>query len=95
MKKKYLIFGGEQYYSSGGAYDYLSFSENEQHAKKIADSFLGKRVYNDEPKDEIFKMYKDIQWVQVYCINTNSVIYTVGEKPYNSGEDGEQKRWLI
>ena len=69
----YLIFGGEERASGGGANDFIeSVVGDEYCAIERAKSMIGATAIisnNDGPV---------IGWVHVYCVTTNEIVHSIG-----------------
>lgn len=77
----YLIFGGEQFYASGGANDFLCMVE-ESKAQLIAWKLIGtkiKYIEDWDPKGE-FAIEQLIEWTQVVT-REGHILHTFG-RPY-------------
>ena len=87
----YLIFAGTSYYASGGANDlYRSDIDNESESVMIASSLMGKTIKCEDGEcliddDDECLCNGEVEWVNVYCTNTNQIIHSNGS-PY--GVDG-------
>lgn len=80
---RYLVFGGEYYYPGRGGDNLLRvFSDGEgelaiQFAKDVTGKFAVTEWWGGE--GDLEECYKfEIEWVQVYDINTKTVIYGDG-----------------
>lgn len=81
----YLIFGGECYYASGGANDLLDKDIDKDTAIEKAKSFLGKNavtyIVPEEDLEWDDEQCHPIEWVHVFDINNNKVVYESDNKP--------------
>ena len=84
----YLIFGGLQYYASGGGYDYLDMELNKSDAIKAAEGMIGKEGVwevaegSDDRDDD---MSYEIEWTHVVDSNNGKVLATFGKNPFGGG----------
>lgn len=61
MIKRYLVFGGDYYYPSGGWNDFQNCFDSELEAKAYADGYKSK--------------HPEFKWVQVVDVQTQEIIY--------------------
>ena len=86
-----LVFGGECYYGSGGANDFL-FSESAQSLDVVierAESLIGMSAIthygDDEPYcDDIIS--HDIEWFHVFDTELSKIVHKSKETPLGGGE---------
>ena len=85
----YLIFGGQRYYASGGANDLIATHDDEGHAIQIATDSIGMRAITRKALPEDAKWdddeYREVEWTQVYSVDSGEVIYESESTPYGTG----------
>ena len=81
----FLVFGGQEYYATGGAYDLLATFEDEQKARNFAASAIGKRVEWDEDVFPDDPSGSPIEWSHVFDTKAGEVIAAFGGKPLGLG----------
>lgn len=82
---KYLVFGGEYYYPSGGGNDLLESFVDLSLAKKYAEEKIGSRVIlrkatEDWDSDDAY----DVEWTHVFCVRTLNILVKFGGFPYGT-----------
>ena len=81
MKKKFLIFGGRNFYASGGANDLIStIPQTEDEAIDYARSLIG-RKYTTERwilPDGHHTVDITVQWSQVFDLEKCEIIFRAG-----------------
>lgn len=70
----YLIFGGKSYYPDGGVGDLLCIKQYENEAMDIAKELV-KRTIIRKPPGYFDEQEFDIDWIQVFCTDKQSIIY--------------------
>jgi hypothetical protein len=82
----YLIFGGEVYYSNGGAYDLITKASDLDQAKELAKKVIGKeaiRRYIDPELDGWSGPdYYTVSWSQVFDCETGKIVFEAGQEPF-------------
>ena len=78
MKKRYLIFAGQEFYANGGANDLISSTaQNKTEAIHYANGLIGKYfAILDEDGDEYAE--SAIEWVHVFDLVECDIIHRVG-----------------
>lgn len=86
----YLIFGGQSYYSHGGANDLIGINKDKDKAISAAKQFIGKyavtRLAKTEDLDWDNGEGHDIEWVQVYGVLELDFIYQSDSLPYGDSK---------
>ena len=76
---RFMIFGGECYYASGGAYDLIETCADEEEALEKAKAWIGKALYHGNPSqediDNDYAYSTPIEWIQVYDCKEHKVIW--------------------
>jgi hypothetical protein len=72
----YLIFGGECFYASGGANDFIESHSNKGAAISRAKEIIGMKALTKDGCGY------EVCWSHVYDVNANSVIYKSDIKPH-------------
>jgi len=81
----FLIFGGERYYASGGANDYIDCRDTINDAKAFAENLIGDRaIYercgrNGDPDMGIGCW---IEWAHIMDAKTGLIVERFGGRPY-------------
>ena len=75
MKKKFLIFCGQEFYANGGANDLMSVMDNEKKAIQHAKELIGKSFSTNFWGD----LEMPIEWVQVFDLEMCEVIVKDGK----------------
>ena len=79
----FIIFGGQSYYASGGANDILGFAKKSNEAIEKANSYVGMKAVREDPSEwDDDGLSVPIEWVQVYDVLEDEIIYKSEGKPY-------------
>jgi hypothetical protein len=82
----YLIFGGSCYYASGGANDLIEAHDDKSCAIQRAIELIGLSAVTYKAKKEDIDWDDDesheIEWTQVYSVESGEVIYRSDNTPY-------------
>ena len=82
----FIIFGGQSFYASGGANDIIGFSNIHYDAIEKAKSYIGMKAVREEAPDwdddDNESIGVPVEWVQVYAILQDEIIYKSEGKPY-------------
>ena len=73
---KYLLFGGEQYYASGGANDFVAGSDNLLELVSKGQSLMGAR-----PSDGWFS---EFEWWHILDTESRKIVESSECKPYGA-----------
>lgn len=81
----YLLFGGESYYASGGANDFISGHVEFMDAVNAAEEALGKEAVTHIPEEKDIEWDElashTIEWVHIFKCDTKEIVFRFGE-PY-------------
>ena len=80
----FLVFGGQEYYASGGAYDLLGTFEDGQQAWDLAASVIGKNAEWTDSYPE-FSVTRKIEWSHILDLKSGKVTAEFGGSPLGSG----------
>lgn len=84
----YLVFGGQQVYPAGGAYDFLAEFSHFQDAQTFAEDAIGQygvvavSGWSDDGEDD---EYINMEWAQVFDTECNEIVFRSGVEPLGSG----------
>jgi hypothetical protein len=86
----FLIFGGTQYYSNGGVNDLIENHNDKSCAIQRAIELLGMNATTRKAKPENSDWDDDetheIEWTQVYSVESMEVVYKSKSKPYGESD---------
>ncbi len=77
----YLIFGSEQYYATGGAFDLLSHNDDFEEACKFAEEQIGRYVVTeiaDWSDDRLDDQGHYIEWTHVFDCTKKEIVKEFG-----------------
>ena len=75
---RYLLFGGERYYASGGGNDYIGTSDSINDLTNKGESLIGARSTNG--------LCVNFEWWHVFDSDSCTTVATSDYKPYGSDE---------
>ena len=84
----FLIFAGECFYASGGAYDLCHNTEDEKEALDHAKGLLGRRIVTDVAEWSDDRTDDDttvIEWSHVFDTSKQEVVAEFGDCPLGAG----------
>lgn len=86
----YLVFGGQEYYATGGAYDLLGSFEVGAEAWDFAASVIGKRVEWDDETFPENPTSSPIEWSHILDMKLGKVTAEFGGSPLGVGRTADR-----
>ena len=82
---RYLVFGGQDFYASGGAYDYIDGFESLESAIECANESIGKYQVIRLSSGEECATSK-IEWTHVFDTESKQIVHEPNDCAHNGGD---------